>query len=171
MAFGDASYMWRGVLNKAMAIYRANMKTGSHGSKHAVQRKRSYAAVRCHIGREVHHELPEDLLKRERQEKKKKETMNLGMYSNCNVSCGKNKQVFQTSERKCHGEFPPFLNTVCLGTSTRRGLELLLLLPGRADIAQTVISGTGSHPDYRTGGLKGWFCRSTSCKNLKNNFR
>ena len=169
MAFGDASYMWRGVLNKAMAICWANMRTGSHGSKHAVQRERSRAAVRCHTGREVHHELPEDLLKRERQEEKKKETIDLEMHTNCKVSCGKHKQVFQTSERKCRGEFPPFLNTVCVGMSTRRGLELLLLLPGRA--SQTVISGTGSQPNRRTGGPKRWFWQSTSCKNLKNNFR
>ena len=51
--------------------------------------------------------------------------------------------------------------------STRRGLELLLLLPGRADVAQTVISGTRSHPDCRTGGSKGWFCQSTSLKILR----
>lgn len=101
--------------------------------------------------------------------KKKKETIDLEMHTNCKVSCGKHKQVFQTSERKCRGEFPPFLNTVCVGMSTRRGLELLLFLPGRA--SQTVISGTGSQPDRRTGGPKRWFWQSTSCKNLKNNFR
>lgn len=70
--------------------------------------------------------------------------IDLGMHTNCKVSCGKNKQIFKTSERKCHGEFQPFFNTVCLGTSTRGRLELLLF-PNRADVAQMTLSG--SHPN------------------------
>lgn len=88
------------------------------------------------------------------------------MYTKYKVSCGKNKQIFKTSESKCHGEFPLFLNTVCLGTSSRRGLQLLLL-PSRANVARTVNRGTRSHPNCSVGGLKGWLSWSTSLKILR----
>lgn len=66
--------------------------------------------------------------------------IDLGMHTNCKVSCGKNKKIFKTSERKCHGEFQPFSDTVRLGTSTRRRLESLLL-PNRANVAQMTHTG------------------------------
>lgn len=95
--------------------------------------------------------------------------INLGMHTNCKVSCGKNKQIFQTSERKCPGEFQPLLNAVCLGLGTRRGLELLLP-PYRANVAQMVTSGSQSHLNSLMGRTKEMLLLICIFKNLKNNF-
>lgn len=46
-------------------------------------------------------ELPEDFLK-EKMEGQGIRKMDLGIYTNCLVSCGKKKQISQKFERKCH---------------------------------------------------------------------
>lgn len=95
--------------------------------------------------------------------------INLGMHTNCKVSCGKNKQIFKTSERKCPRECQPLLNAVCLGVGTRKGPELLLP-PHRVNVAQKVNSGSRSHPNSLMGRTKVMMLLIRIFKNLENNF-
>lgn len=168
MDFGDASHVCNRVLNKAMAeMYRANKKTGSHGSKRAVQREMSHAALRGHTGKKAHPASPEDLLKRKGNTRRGE--IDLGMHTNCKVSCGKHKQLFKTPERKRRGEFQPSLNTGRLGTSSRGGWSCYCSQAGQSNPT----GGLGHRVTSQlfhggTEGVMPWIC---SFKNLENNFR
>jgi hypothetical protein len=62
-------------------------------------------------------------------------------HSTVKFPVGKNKQIFKTLGRKCHGEFRAFLNVVSWHMYKKKAG--LLLLPSRTYVAQMIHSSKG----------------------------